>query len=280
MATVVVHCGAGSSPSVQDAAEGASRRGAEVLQEGGSALDAVVQAVLVLEDDERLNAGTGSRMNLEGEVEMDASLMTSDLRCGAVAAIREVKNPILVAREVMESPHVLLAGEGAVRFARQRGFPAFDPATPRSRSILADARERLREGKVPSWAAAWKGYPVSDTVGAVARDDAGAMAAANSTGGTLLKLPGRVGDTPLIGCGIYAGPEGSVTATGVGEEIVRHVLCKAVYDALASSAPPQRACDEGVARLQEEVPVGVIAVAPEGSGASASTQMAWHRRRV
>lgn len=276
MATVVVHCGAGSTPSVQDAAEAAAERGAQVLREGGSALDAVVEAVVLLEDDERLNAGTGARMNLEGEVEMDASLMTSDLRCGAVAALRDVKNPIRVAREVMESPHVLLAGEGALRFARRRGIPPFDPATPRARRILEDARRKLETGDVPRWAPGWKEYASGDTVGAVARDDADGMAAANSTGGTILKLPGRVGDTPLIGCGLYAGPRGGVTATGVGEEIVRRVLCKTVYDALAERTP-QEACDEGVALFPEDVPVGILAVAPRGWGASANTKMAWHR---
>jgi L-asparaginase/beta-aspartyl-peptidase (threonine type) len=276
MAVILAHCGAGSTEDVLDAARKAVDRGIQVLGEGGSALEAVVEAVVILEDDERLNAGTGSRLNLQGFAEMDASVMDSETNCGAVAAIRDVKNPILVAREILDSPHVLLCGEGALSFARQAGFPAFNPVTPGAMKALEDVRRRLNEGDLPSWAERWRNRPV-DTVGAVARDDEGRMAAANSTGGISIKLPGRVGDTPLVGCGIYAGPEAAVTATGVGEEIIRRVLCKAVYDRIASGVHPQKACEEGVALFPEKVPVGIIAVDRRGWGAAANTTMAWSR---
>lgn len=275
MVVIVTHCGAGSTAEVQNAAQGAAKKGLEVLREGGSALDAVVEAVILLEDDERLNAGTGSRLNLEGVAEMDASVMDSEMNCGAVAAIQEVKNPILVARRVLDSPHVVLCGDGAVQFARKEGFPAFDPKTPRAIKALEEVKRKLVEGDLPAWAERWRRLGPLDTVGAVARDQEGRMAAANSTGGISLKLPGRVGDTPLIGCGIYAGPEAAVTATGVGEEIIRRVLCKVVYDSIARGASPRRACEEGVALFPEEIPVGIIAVNPEGWGAAANTSMAW-----
>ncbi len=275
MAVFLAHCGAGSSEEVADAARKAVARGLDVLRGGGSALDAVVEAVVILEDDPRLNAGTGSRLNLDGRAEMDASLMDSEFGCGAVAAIIAVKNPILVARKVLDSPHILLCGEGAVRFARKAGFAEFSSVTSRSIEALEEVKKRLKKGDVPSWALRWKRYMGGDTVGAVARDDHGRVAAANSTGGVSIKLPGRVGDTPLIGCGIYAGPKGAVTATGVGEEIIRRVLCKAVYDQITSGAEAQEACEEGLTLFPADVPVGLIAVDGKGWGAACNTDMAW-----
>lgn len=275
MAIIVVHCGAGSTPEVADAAERAVDTGLRVLRDGGGVVDAVVEAVVVLEDDERTNAGTGSRLNLDGVVEMDASLMDSNMRCGAVAAIRDVKNPIRVARDVMDSPHVLLCGDGAVQFARKAGHERFDPTTPRAREILEDMKRRLASGDLPPWASSWQDHMASETVGAVARDDGGTMAAANSTGGVYLKLPGRVGDTPLIGCGIYAGPSAAATATGIGEEIVRRTLSRVVYDRIAAGAHPQVACEEGIGLFPDEMPVGLIAVDGRGWGVASSTKMAW-----
>ncbi len=277
MPVIVVHCGAGSTIEVADAAEMAAETGWDVLRAGGAALDAVVEAVVALEDDERTNAGTGSRLNLDGVAEMDASIMTSDLRCGAVAAIRDVKNPIRVARDVMKSPHVLLCGDGAVKFARKSGHARFDPSTPRSREILEQMKGRLASGDLPVWASAWNEYRTG-TVGAVARDEKGRMAASNSTGGVYLKLPGRVGDTPLIGCGIFAGPLAAVTATGIGEEIIRRTLSRVVYDRIAAGSAPQEACEEGVDLFQDEVPVGIVAVDESGWGAAANTEMAWRAR--
>lgn len=274
MATLVVHCGAHSTEEVLDATDRALEVGLGVLRQGGDALEAVVEAVVVLEDDERLNAGTGSRLNLAGAVEMDASLMDSRRECGAVAAIHGVKNPIRVAREVLRSPHVLLAADGAVAFARDAGIPEFDTMTTGAREALERVKRRLSRD-----AATQDGEkddpPPGDTVGAVARDDSGYMATANSTGGILVKLPGRVGDTPIIGAGVYAGPAGAVTATGIGEEIVRRVLSKEVYDLMRAGADPQRACEAGVARFTAEVPVGLVAVDPAREGAACNTRMAW-----
>ncbi|MDX1534488.1 MAG: isoaspartyl peptidase/L-asparaginase [Thermoplasmata archaeon] len=277
MAVLLVHCGAHSTEAVADGAEAALAEGLRTLRSGGDALAAVVAAVTVLEDDDRMNAGTGSRLNLAGEAEMDASVMDSRGRAGAVAALRDVKNPILVAREVLGSDHLLLAGEGALRFAREAGFPPYDPRTDRAREELGRVVARLNpapeEGpSLPPGA--------GDTVGAVARDESGYMAAANSTGGISVQLPGRVGDTPVIGAGIYAGPHGAVTATGIGEEIMRRVLSKWVYDRLAEGGDPETTCEEGVAQYAESVPVGLLAVSPTGFGAAANTRMAWRSGRI
>jgi beta-aspartyl-peptidase (threonine type) len=228
------------------AAVDAARR---ILGSGGSALDAVCAAVVVLEDDPLFNAGTGATLNRDGDVEMDASVMVGDeLHCGGVAAIRRVRNPVLVARRVMEeTPHVLLAGRGAKTFARRQGFRDYDPITPES-------RRRFRSAKA---AEAARG-----TVGAVALDAEGRLAAATSTGGIALKLPGRVGDSPVPGAGNYATPSAAASATGRGELILRHVVTKALCDRVAAGRGAARAARETLQRLPLERgdSVGVIAL--------------------
>lgn len=259
---------------MEDVAVRAGRAGMAALRKAGSALDAVVAATVVLEDDPRTNAGTGSRMRIDGSIQMDAALMDSGRRAGAVAAISNVKNPVLVARKVMETPHVMLAGEWATRFARKHGFPPYDPATEGARERLETAKEELAGKKVPAWARAWLQNQSADTVGAVVRDGKGRFAAASSTGGISFMLPGRVGDSPIVGAGLYAGPDGAVTATGVGEEIWRMLLSKFVYDRIADFGT-QGACDEGLRMFPKSVPIGVIAVGKGGEGESCNRAMAW-----
>ncbi len=244
------------------------------LRKGGSALDAVVAATVVLEDDPRTNAGTGSRMRLDGSIQMDAAVMDSRRRAGSVAAISDVRNPVLVARKVMETPHFMLAGDWATQFARSHGFPAYDPATDRARKRLERTNADLKKGNVPAWARAWLRDHATDTVGAVARDARGRYAAASSTGGISYMMPGRVGDSPIIGAGLYAGPDGAVTVTGVGEEIWRVLLSKFVYDRVAELGP-QPACDEGLRLFPKSVPMGLIAVGTEGAGEACNREMAW-----
>ncbi|MFQ5908194.1 MAG: isoaspartyl peptidase/L-asparaginase family protein [Thermoplasmata archaeon] len=277
MAVLVVHCGAHSSDAVLDAATLALDEGLGVLRAGGDAMEAVLRAVVVLENDERTNAGTGSRLNLAGGIEMDASVMDSRGQAGAVGAITGVQNPILVAREVLDSPHLILVGNGATRFAREAGFPEYDAITAgaqqalnRVKAAMARSATRSREREAHA----------GDTVGAVARDDEGYMAAANSTGGIAVQLPGRLGDTPVIGAGIYAGSAGAVTATGIGEAIIRAVLAKDVYDRIAAGTAPQAACDEGVRRFDADAPVGLIAVDGTEAGAASNTHMAWRSGEV
>jgi L-asparaginase/beta-aspartyl-peptidase (threonine type) len=184
-------------------------------------------------------------------------------------------NPIRVARKVMETPHIVLAGDGSVKFARSRGFEYFDPKTERTIQILEKVKKKLRSKDVPSWASKWKDFKIEDTVGAVAMDSGGRFATGNSTGGTSYMLEGRVGDTPVIGAGLYAAGEGAVTATGIGEEIVRYVLSKWVYDRIEAGQSPQEACDESMKFFKDDIPTGVLAVSRSGYGVSCNTDMAW-----
>ena len=191
----------------------------DILQSGGSSLDAVTAAVVVLEDDPLFNAGRGSSFNSDGEIELDASIMDgARLAAGAVAAVRRIRNPILAARAVMEkTKHVLLAGDGAERFARKLGVALVPPEYFHTPQRLAALRRNLKSRH--------------GTVGAVALDAAGNLAAATSTGGYTGKLPGRIGDSPIIGAGTYADNRScAVSGTGLGELFIRSVLA---YDVAA-----------------------------------------------
>jgi beta-aspartyl-peptidase (threonine type) len=276
-AFIVTHGGVGAPTDMKEGPERAAEEGVRLLAEGKGALEAVIAAAVVLEDDPRTNAGTGSRICIDGKtVEMDAALMTSDGRMGAVAAIREVKNPILVARGVMDTPHITLAGEGATLFARFLGFPPYDPTTPAAREFLKKGFERVRAGTVLPHNRPWlefaKRYPVlppeggCDTIGAVAMDAAGAFASANSTGGGAMKMVGRVGDSPHFGAGLWAGPAGAVATTGIGEHIVRKLVAKETYDRLAAGATAQDAAEFGVTLLPKEIPLGIVVAARDGHG--------------
>ncbi len=272
---IVTHCGAGSTQALRDLAEASGRAGMEVLRKRGRAVDAACAAVVVMEDDPRTNAGTGSRMRVDGRIQMDAAVMVDSLEAGAVAVIERVRNPILVARSVMDSPHVLLVGPDATKFARRAGFRAFDPATPESATRLRETLRRIRDGEVPSYYRKWRRSDVLGTVGAVVRDRYGHLCASSSTGGTGFMMAGRVGDSPIIGAGVYCGPAGAVTATGVGEEIMKRVLSKFVYDRMAGGVSAQEACDAGLALFPRSVPAGVIAVGRNGVGEACNRDMAW-----
>ncbi|MDI3298896.1 MAG: isoaspartyl peptidase/L-asparaginase [Bacillota bacterium] len=205
--------------------EAAARAGWQVLAAGGSALEAVLAAVRTLEDDPHFNAGTGAVLNLAGEAEMDAAVATGEGGFGAVAALTRVRHPVDVARAVMEeTDHLLLAGLGALEFARARGFAPYNPVTVERLERWRRDRELLESGRSPFWprlaaqAAHERRY---STVGAAAVDGRGRVAAATSTGGISLKLPGRVGDTPVMGAGTFASPLGAASATGHGEGILR-----------------------------------------------------------
>ncbi|HEY7805746.1 MAG TPA: isoaspartyl peptidase/L-asparaginase [Croceibacterium sp.] len=202
--------------------------GANLLAEGGSALDAVAAAVVLLEDDPLFNAGRGATFTFEGGIELDAAIMDGrDRAAGAVAAVTTVRNPLLLARAVMEhSPHVFLAGAGAEQFAREQGFEPVDPSwfeTPERRRQLEEFRARK---------SGWFDSSVKyGTVGAVARDTQAHVAAATSTGGLTGKRWGRIGDSPLIGAGTYADDRAcAVSATGAGEYFIRTGAAKAIAD--------------------------------------------------
>ena len=236
--SIIVHGGAGpikddSLAARLEGCKAAALVGWKILEQGGLALDAAEAAVVVLEDDPVFNAGTGSTLNSLGQVEMDAAIMEGhSLRAGAVATVTGVKNPIRLARRVMEDGrHVLLAGEGARLFARQIGFPEYPPE-----ALIVD-RERKR----------WE--QKHGTVGCVAFDSDGRLAVATSTGGIFDKLPGRVGDSPLIGCGTYADDYGAASCTGQGEAIMRAVLAKSVVDLLKAGIDPKSAAEQSIALL-------------------------------
>jgi beta-aspartyl-peptidase (threonine type) len=211
--------------------------GWRALVEGGTALDAVEAAVRSLEDHPRFNAGRGSVLTSAGTVETDASIMEGDrLRNGAVAAVSGVRNPITLARRILDAGgHSLFAGPGALARAQDLGVPLCDPAE----LVTEHQRRRL---------AALQG-----TVGAVALDRLGTIAAATSTGGTSGKLPGRVGDSALIGCGTYAETTlGGVSCTGDGEAIIRVTLARRALEILKSVGDPGQACEVALSVLVEE----------------------------
>lgn len=268
---IIVHGGAGDLGPDDPASSGgpeaprlegvrrACAAGWSILKAGGSALDAVEAAVRVLEDDPTFNAGTGATLTAAGDVELDASIMDgSSLRCGAVAVVKDVKNPISLARAVMEqSHHVLLAGPGASAFAREQGIP------PHDNRLLVTPAQRAR------WEAARKGAAASrtGTVGAVARDALGHLAAATSTGGMSMKLPGRVGDTPIVGCGTYADDAlAAVSCTGHGERIIQLTLARHAADLVGRGACALDAAREAAALLGRRVrgDGGLIVVGPAG----------------
>ncbi|MFC4931656.1 isoaspartyl peptidase/L-asparaginase [Massilia sp. GCM10023247] len=286
---IVTHGGAGEPLDLADGCERAARRGRDKMRETGDALDAAIAAVLVFEEDERFNAGTGSVLCLDGAtIEMDASIMDTRGRLGAVAGVRDVRNPILLARAVADTPHVLLAGEGADRLARALGL---EPARP----IRASQRDKharvLKElaGSVPMMPGIdnrmferfWNyktplQLPPSaahDTVGAVVRGPDGHFAVAGSTGGSAPSLLGRVGDTPIIGSGFYAGPLGAVAATGIGEHIIRHLLARTVYGWIEQGVPLQQALQRGIDLIDKDADTGLIAVTRTEAASCSNTHM-------
>ncbi len=267
---IIVHGGAGAwtlrSAQLEEGVAGcvqAAARAQAILNAGGTALDAVEAAVRILEDCPVLDAGRGSVLDASGNIEMDALIMDGrTLDIGAVGAVQRVRHPISLARRVMlDTPHNLLVGPGAEAFADSIGFPRCELAdliTPeeaeRFRALQAqNGRERTPESM--------------GTVGAVALDSFGNLAAATSTGGTRFKLPGRLGDTPLIGSGGYADNwTAAASATGHGESLMKVVICKTVCDFVGMGLPAQAACDSAVRLLAERVDGhgGVIAIDARG----------------
>jgi beta-aspartyl-peptidase (threonine type) len=268
---IIVHGGAGAiAPDRQAAArEGchvAALAGWEILQRGGSAMDAIEAAIMALEDNPGFNAGTGSVLTSDGRAQMDAGVMDGEtLDVGAVAGVERVRNPVMLARLVSASPHVLLAGSGAELFAAEQGMELVDPHT----LVTAAQRERWERGyrdgddvNVGPKLVALNGLDAlpdehihSDgdkhgTVGAVAVDRHGRIAAGASTGGIAGKHPGRVGDTPLVGCGYYAEtPIGGASCTGHGEHFMRLILAKRAVDLLGRGVSAPAAADAAIETL-------------------------------
>jgi L-asparaginase / beta-aspartyl-peptidase len=270
----------------------ASADGYALLRKGGTAADAVESAIKVLEDSEIFNAGSGSCVTIEGNVEPDASIMKGDLSCGSVANASVVRNPISLARAVMEkSDHVLIAGPDALtKFATAIGFGelvALRPTKQRLEQYEVYLRN-MRRGELKEWPKnseimgqyqeAPPGTDFAGTVGAVAIDSQGDVCAGVSTGGRFMKLPGRIGDSAIPGAGLYADHNsGAVSATGAGEEIIKVCLCKTVSDLMRSGIDAQSACDSAINLLTNARGVGtagVIAIDVKGRfGISRNTEM-------
>jgi len=245
---LIVHGGAGNYPpeqrcSAQEGCRAGLLVGWQLLQNNGSALDAVEAAVRALEDDPQFNAGTGSYLTREGNIEMDAGIMDGEmLRVGSVAGVELIKNPIVLARKVLESPHVLLIGRGAQLFALEHGMSLCtreDLLTERTYTRWQQKRVVLMQEPEQKYG----------TVGAVAVDSVGHLAAATSTGGTMNKYPGRVGDSPLVGCGFYADKCAAISCTGYGEDFIRLLIAKRAAEYVAQGLSAQSAADEALAFL-------------------------------
>jgi beta-aspartyl-peptidase (threonine type) len=261
MISIIVHGGAWDIPENEidahrSGCSTALNIGWKLLQQGACSLDVVEKVIRSLEDDETFDAGSGSHLNAIGQVELDASMMDGKtFRCGAVAGVRTVRNPISLARKVLEeSEHVLLVGEGAERFAMQYNIDACRPeelVTPREQKrweMLKHREDFNSKDAFRKWTQS------SDTVGAVALDSDGNICVGTSTGGTLNKYPGRVGDSPLIGCGTYADNSiGGVSVTGWGEAIIKVVLAKTIIDQMEQNGcNAQAAAEKGIALLQKK----------------------------
>lgn len=267
--SLIVHGGAWDIPdeavlACNEGCRTALGAGWSILASGGSALEAVEAAVIALEDDPVFDAGFGSHLNADGKVECDAIVMDgATLRAGAAAGLQRLKNPIRLARKILEEcPHMMLAGEGAERFATASGLALCKPE-----ELVSEAEWEafLRCSKDEHAAIHHRGHE-QGTVGAVALDREGRLFAATSTGGTCCKLPGRVGDSPLIGCGCYADSQaGGVSCTGYGEAIMKIVMAKTAVDFLrrdSSNKEEKRA----VARQAAQNAVELLAERGRGTG--------------
>src|SRR5260370_341055 len=249
---IIVHGGAGNLPlerieGAQAGCKEAALVGWRILQAGGSAFDAVEAAVRALEDNPTFNAGTGAVLTSEGDIELDAGIMEGHtLQVGAVAGVELIKNPVSLARKVLESPHVLLGGRGAQEFAQEHGIPlcAFeDLVTERqyqswlenkAKAASKSEEPRHHRREVGSIKARKAREEKHGTVGAVAVDTSGSLAAATSTGGIHNKYPGRVGDSALVGCGFYADENAAISCTGHGEDFILLLIAKRAADFVGS----------------------------------------------
>ncbi len=248
--------------------EKALKIGWDILRSGGSAVDAVEESVKTLEENPVFDAGHGSHLNADGEIELDASIMNgTTFRCGAVAAVQNIRNPISLARKIMdESEHILLIGKGAVRFALEHGMKQCrqdELLVGRELDLWKTSRGKERFSTKDAF------RKPADTVGAVALDRNGVICAGTSTGGTPNKYPGRVGDSPLIGCGTYADSAiGGVSTTGWGEAMIKVVMAKTVIDLMeVHDGDAQAAAEKGMEILKRKADGygGVIVVTRTGT---------------
>jgi beta-aspartyl-peptidase (threonine type) len=292
---IIVHGGAGTwqperSQAGLEGVKRAAKNGFDILQKGGSAVDSVMEAVMVMEDDGAFNAGCGSSLNIEKSVEMEASIMDGKtLQAGATGLLKDVKNPVHLARIIMEkTDHIFVVGEGAEKLAKISNLERRNPITELRLKYYEQQKKVLLDGKFEliRLANLVKTYPELfklETVGAVAQDDDGNVAAATSTGGFPLKLPGRIGDSPLIGCGTYADNQaGACSATGIGEIAIRLVLAKTVCSYMENGKKAQEAVELAIRLVDRKIPsvynhMGLISVDVHGGIGAAhnSPNLCW-----
>jgi beta-aspartyl-peptidase (threonine type) len=292
---LVVHGGAWAMPD--DAVDAhlhgvrnALAAGWRVLERGGAALDAVEEAVVIMEDDETFDAGRGSFLNRDGKVQLDALIMDgATLRAGGVGCVERLQNPVRAARKILsESPHVYFVGKGAEQFAAEHGMPLCentDLVIPREVERLRDYQRAAANAPPKDGNDLFAPEISHDTVGAVALDRDGNIASATSTGGTLNKAPGRLGDSSLIGCGCYADNlSAAVSTTGWGEPIMKLVLAKWTADRVLAGNLPEWAAQEAMNNLQQRVNGhgGIIVLNAQGQfGIAHNTpRMAWAYKTV
>jgi beta-aspartyl-peptidase (threonine type) len=292
---IIVHGGAGTwrpdrSQAGLEGVKRAAKTGFEILTKGGSAVDSVMEAVAVMEDDGAFNAGYGSSLNIEKSVEMEASIMDGKtLQAGAAGLLKDIKNPVRLARIVMEkTDHIFVVGKGAEKLAKIFKLERRNPVNELRLEYYEQQKKALQKGKfeLAKLTELVKEYPELfelETVGAVALDENGNVAAATSTGGFPLKLSGRIGDSPLIGCGTYADNlSGACSATGVGEIAMRLVLTKTACNFMESGKTAQDAVEMGIRLVNERIlneynHMGLIAVDIHGNIGAAhnSPNLCW-----
>ncbi|MBD3368469.1 MAG: hypothetical protein GF405_09915, partial [Candidatus Eisenbacteria bacterium] len=288
LSSIIVHGGAGAFDPGEDYEKGlleAIAAATACLSDGGAAVDAVEAAVISMENEPVFNAGYGSSLNWDGEVEMDASIMTGEGECGAVACLRAARNPIRAARLVMdELDHVMLAGPGADAFAAAMELPSGDLVTERRRKLHAKYRAQYKAGKVLRHMPRLRDVEERlglGTVGAVVVDDETRVAAATSTGGMMMHLPGRVGDSAIIGAGTYANRAGGVSLTGHGEPIIRDALGKVAVEAIEANGAREGIQTAVEIARSREARIGIIGLEANGAAAYGFTTeaMCWAASR-
>ncbi len=266
---ILIHGGAGSPSSMNSILEDILNN----IKFENNPLNMVINPVISMEDNILFNAGTGSVPRIDGSIQMDAAVMMSK-EFGSVICIENVKNPVLVARDVMiSSPHIMLSGDGATQFAREMGHEYYNPATERSMERLTKFQEEVKNNGMPD-KFKFLQKKTGDTVGAVGRIG-GKFAAAVSTGGAFPMLRGRVGDSPILGAGIYAGEKGAVVATGIGEEIARNLLSYHIYEQIGTETL------ENIVKREVDsftVSCGIIAITGDEYISYSNTTMAYAYR--
>jgi len=291
---LIIHGGAWAMPDDMVEAhlrgvKNALAAGWRVLEGGGAAVDAVEEAVVIMEDDETFDAGRGSFLNRDGKVQLDALIMDGgSMRAGGVGCVEHLRNPVRAARKILsESPHVYFVGEGAEKFAAEHGVPLCkneDLIIPREVERLKQYQATQKNSE-PDGNDLFAPEISHDTVGAIALDRNGNITAATSTGGTLNKAPGRLGDSSLIGCGCYADNlSGAASTTGWGEPIMKLVLAKWATDRIATGNLPEWVAQEAMNYLKQRVNGhgGIIVLDPTGHfGIAHNTpRMAWAYKTV